>query len=89
MCLCCEPRRKYLWLAKLDRSSHGATADGSYGSISAASTKPERHFYNRTIRGSMRETQAYLTRKLRERDLGRDLEGAKITLNDCVTVKFM
>jgi integrase len=30
----------------------------------------------------MREAQAYLTRKLRERDLGRDLEGAKITLNE-------
>jgi hypothetical protein len=26
--------------------------------------------------------RAYLTRKLRERDLGRDLEGAKITLNE-------
>ena len=38
--------------------------------------------YHRTIRGSMREAQAYLTRKLRERDLGRDLEGAKITLNE-------
>jgi hypothetical protein len=30
----------------------------------------------------MREAQAYLTRKLRERDLGRDLEGAKITLDE-------
>jgi hypothetical protein len=30
----------------------------------------------------MREALAYLTRKLRERDLGRDLEGAKITLNE-------
>jgi hypothetical protein len=30
----------------------------------------------------MREAQAYLTRKLRERDLGGDLEGAKITLNE-------
>src|SRR5215467_12987076 len=40
--------------------------------------------YNRTIHGSMREAQAYLTRKLRERDLGRDLEGAKITLNEYV-----
>ena len=30
----------------------------------------------------MREAQAYLTRKLRERDLGRDLEGTKITLNE-------
>jgi len=30
----------------------------------------------------MREAQACLTKKLRERDLGRDLEGAKITLNE-------
>ncbi len=30
----------------------------------------------------MREAQAYLTRKLRERDLGPDVEGAKITLNE-------
>jgi integrase len=42
----------------------------------------KRNYHNRTIRGSMREAQAYLTRKLRERDLGRDLEGAKITLNE-------
>jgi integrase len=42
----------------------------------------KRNYHNRTIRGSIREAQAYLTKKLRERDLGRDLEGAKITLND-------
>jgi integrase len=42
----------------------------------------KRNYHNRTIHGSMREAQAYLTRKLRERDLGRDLEGAKITLNE-------
>jgi integrase len=42
----------------------------------------KRNYHNRTIRGPMREAQAYLTRKLRERDLGRDLEGAKITLNE-------
>jgi integrase len=42
----------------------------------------KRNYHNRIIHGSMREAQAYLTRKLRERDLGRDLEGAKITLNE-------
>jgi integrase len=42
----------------------------------------KRNYHNRTIHGSMREAQAYLTRKLRERDLGRDLEGAKVTLNE-------
>jgi integrase len=42
----------------------------------------KRNYHNRTIHGPIREAQAYLTRKLRERDLGRDLEGAKITLNE-------
>jgi hypothetical protein len=42
----------------------------------------KRNYRNRTLHGSMREAQAYLTRKLRERVLGRDLEGAKITLNE-------
>ena len=46
------------------------------------SRNQETNYHNRTIHGSMREAQAYLTRKLRERDLGRDLEGAKITLNE-------
>ena len=43
-----------------------------------------RNYHNRTTHGPIREAQAYLTRKLRERDLGRDLEGAKITLNECL-----
>ncbi len=42
----------------------------------------KRKYHNRTIHGPMREAQAYLTKKLRKRDLGRDLEGAKITLNE-------
>jgi len=42
----------------------------------------KRNYHNRTIHGPMREAQAYLTKKSRERDLGRDLEGAKITLNE-------
>ena len=44
----------------------------------------KRNYHYRTIHGGMREAQAYLTRKLRERDLGGDLEGAKITLNEYV-----
>ena len=39
----------------------------------------KRKYHNRTIHGPMREAQEYLTRRLRERDLSRDLEGAKIT----------
>jgi hypothetical protein len=42
----------------------------------------KRKYHNRTIHGPMREAQAYLTGRLRERDLGRDLEDAKITLNE-------
>lgn len=42
----------------------------------------KRNYHNRTIHGPIREAQAYLTGKLRERDLGRDLERAKITLNE-------
>jgi hypothetical protein len=42
----------------------------------------ETQYHNRTINGPMREAQAYLTRKLRERDLCGDLEGTKITLNE-------
>jgi hypothetical protein len=42
----------------------------------------KRRYHNRTIHGSMQDAQPYLTRKLRERDLGRDLEGENITLNE-------
>ena len=42
----------------------------------------KRKYHNRTIHGPVREAQVYLTRKLRERDLGRDLEGANVTLNE-------
>ena len=42
----------------------------------------KRKYHNRTIHGPLRQAQAYLTKRLRERDLGRDLEGAKITLNE-------
>ena len=42
----------------------------------------KREYHHRTIHGPMREAHAYRTRRLRERDLGSDLEGAKITLNE-------
>src|SRR4051812_29062083 len=37
----CELGGESLWLAKLARSSHAVTGDGSFGSISAAITKPK------------------------------------------------
>ena len=36
-----------------------------------------RRYHNRTIHGSARRAQEYLTRMLRERDLGRGLEGSE------------
>jgi integrase len=48
----------------------------------------KRKYHNRTIHGPMKEAQAYLTRKLRERDLGRDLEGAKITVSEYLDLWF-
>jgi hypothetical protein len=33
----------------------------------------KRKYHNRTIHGSLRQAQAYLTNRLHERDLGRDL----------------
>ena len=41
-----------------------------------------RRYHNRTIHGSARRAQEYLTKMLRERDLGRGLEGSEITLNE-------
>jgi integrase len=41
-----------------------------------------RRYHNRTIRGTARRAQGYLTKMLRERDLGRGLEGSEITLNE-------
>ena len=83
MCVFLRARRKSLWLAKLARSSHEATANGSSAFISAAITK--RINASTTTERSMvlcAKPRAHLTRKLRERDLGRDLERAKITLNE-------
>ena len=76
----CEPRRKLLGLAKLAKSLHEANADAHQSGRDHEANK--RNYHNRTIHGPTREAQAYLTRKLGERDLGRDLEGAKITLNE-------
>jgi integrase len=41
----------------------------------------KRRYHNRTIHGPARRAQEYLTKMLRERDMGRGLEGAEITLD--------
>ena len=40
-----------------------------------------RRYHNRTVHGTARRAQEYLTKMLRERDLGRRLEGSEIALN--------
>ena len=42
----------------------------------------KRRYHNRTIHGTARRAQEYLTKMLRERDLGRGLEGSETTLNE-------
>jgi integrase len=42
----------------------------------------KRRYHNRTIHGTAKRAQEYLTKMLRERDLGRGLEGSEITLNE-------
>jgi integrase len=41
-----------------------------------------RAYHNRTIYGSLRHAQAYLTRKLHERDLARGVEGPQVTVDE-------
>lgn len=41
-----------------------------------------RRYHNRTVHGTARHAQEYLTKMLRERDLGRGLEGSEITLGE-------
>jgi len=42
----------------------------------------KRIYHNRTIYGSLRHAQAYLTRRLHERDLSRGVEGLQITVDE-------
>jgi len=42
----------------------------------------KRQYHSRTVRGSVRHAQTYLNKVLREHDLGRQLQGVDITLNE-------
>lgn len=42
----------------------------------------ERKYHNRTIYGPLRQAQAYLTRRLHERDLCRGVEGVQVTVDE-------
>src|SRR3954468_15246792 len=41
-----------------------------------------RRYLSRTVHGPVRQAQSYLNKVLRERDLGRRIEGVTITLNE-------
>ena len=83
VCLFLRAEEETLWLAKLAKSI--ARGDRRWlirVYLSRDHNTNKRNYHNRTIHGTVREAQPYLTRKLREHDLGRDLEGAKISLNE-------
>lgn len=42
----------------------------------------KRTYHNRTIYTSLRHAQAYLTRRLHERDLSRGVEGLQVTVDE-------
>ena len=42
----------------------------------------KRTYHNRTVYGSLRNAQAYLTRRLHERDLSRGVEGLQVTVDE-------
>jgi integrase len=42
----------------------------------------KRKYHNRTVRGSLRQAQMYLTKRLHERDLCRGVEGVQVTLDE-------
>jgi len=42
----------------------------------------KRTYHNRTVYGSLRHAQAYLTRRLHERDLARGVEGLQVTVDE-------
>jgi len=44
----------------------------------------KRIYHNRTIYGSLRHAQAYVTRRLHERDLSRGVEGFQITVDGSI-----
>jgi integrase len=42
-------------------------------------------YHNRTVHGPVRQAQSYLNKVLRERDLGRQVEGVTVTLDEFLT----
>src|SRR4029077_16083402 len=82
VCLSCEPRRKLYGSQSWPNHCTRRPQMAHPGVSGRDHQTKKRNYPTRTIHGIMREAQAYLTRKLRERDLGRDLEGARITLNE-------
>jgi integrase len=48
----------------------------------ARSQTHKREYFNRIVRGSLRQAQAYLTKRLHERDLCRGIESVQVTLDE-------
>ena len=72
----------FLWLGKQGNSFHADRTRGSFAFPSAATRKAgTRKYHNKTIRGSFREAQTYLSGKLQEREIGRLPRAAAISLN--------
>ncbi len=68
-----------LWHEKSGRSSGVDGARGWCVYITAAI--PKRKYLNQTIHGGLRDAQAHLNKMLGERDLGRNLDSSRQTLN--------
>jgi hypothetical protein len=69
-CVLLRAKEETLRLAKLDRSSHGATADGSSGLISVAITKPTKEISQSNHSGSHAGTASLPDRKIARTRLG-------------------
>jgi hypothetical protein len=74
----CVPRKETLRLAKLDKSSHWATADGSSGFMSVAITKPTKEIAQSNHSGSHAGTASLPHQKIARTRLGTrsGMEGA-------------
>ena len=72
----------FLWPGKQGNSFRAVRARGSFAFPLAAIRKAgTRKYHNKTVRGSFREAQTYLSGKLQEREIGRLPRAAAITLN--------
>src|SRR5436190_20292659 len=82
VCLSCEPRRKLYGSQSWPNHCTRRPQMAHPGLSGARSRNQQAQLPQPNDPRQYEGSPSYLTRKLRERDLGRDLEGAKITLNE-------